>query len=58
MVQYQKATSVDQLFMIHHLDLNGIALITIWWYTAANAAPMKGPTQNIHYKTTYIYQDK
>lgn len=30
------------------LDLKGIALITIWWYNAASAAPMKGPTQKIH----------
>lgn len=33
---------------MHHLDLKGIALITIWWYKDASAAPMNGPTQNIH----------
>lgn len=30
------------------LLLNGIALITTWWYMAARAAPMNGPTQKIH----------
>ena len=32
----------------YHLDLKGMARITTWWYKAASAAPMKGPTQNIH----------
>lgn len=31
------------------LLLNGMALMTIWWYSAASAAPMNGPTQKIHW---------
>jgi hypothetical protein len=26
-----------------------MALITTWWYTAASAAPVNGPTQKIHW---------
>lgn len=33
---------------VAYLDLKRMALITIWWYKAARAAPIKGPTQNIH----------
>ena len=34
--------------VMNHLDLKGMALITIWWYKDASAAPMNGPTQKIH----------
>lgn len=34
--------------MNQDLDLKGMALMTMTWYTAARKAPMNGPSQKIH----------
>lgn len=38
----------SSIMIVDHFDLKGMALITTWWYKAASAAPMNGPTQKIH----------